>query len=238
MRKTTTTIALAIAAWMAGAAIALDAPKEVGIYEPVLVKHAEGASVQILPWGTQVPSYLPEQHIKRFETHTVFCAKPGAYLVVGDGDLAIVLIKGESPGPGPGPNPGPGPEPEPGPEPNPGPEPEPGPDPDIPPDEFGNVGRIARQALKEVSAQDRSRYQAKIKETYARIGKVLRDPRNGVLSLNDARRYTQEQFELVFAGANKGTWEAWAKRMNEHAANVSFTRRNYAGFCDAIAAGL
>lgn len=213
---------------------ALDAPAEVKIYEPVLVTHESGTKVQILPWGTAVPSYLDERHIIRSEAQTVFAAPPGAYLVVGDGALAIVLVQGGGPAP-PGPNPGPGPTPPPGP----GPDPDPAPSPDeVPGDDFGNVGRLARSTLSVVNQEDRQRYQPKIKETYEKVAKVIRDPRNGVLTLNEAQDLLQREFRKVFEGSPRGTWDEWARVLNEHSRAQEITRLRFADYLDAIARGL
>lgn len=110
-------------------------------YQPIHIKHEPGVTVQVLPWGTSTPSFLAEIQIVRGDTYTVWCAKPGFYLLnSGTGHLRIVEIKGEV-------------EPEPDPdEPD---EPDnPEPDPDIPEDEFDNVGRRANVWVKDQPQND------------------------------------------------------------------------------------
>lgn len=94
-------------------------------YVPIDVSHEAGAIVQVIPWGTKVPSMLDAAHFKRpTEEVTIFCAPPGYYMLASSGQIRFLQIKGKAPEPDPGPDPDPDPEP--------GPDPEPEPDPDVP----------------------------------------------------------------------------------------------------------
>ncbi len=53
---------------------------------------------RVLLWGGDVPQFLSETRIKReWPNHTVFAAPPGAYVVFGDGGMAVVIIGGTPP---------------------------------------------------------------------------------------------------------------------------------------------
>lgn len=70
-------------------------------YQPIVVNHPNGATVQVLPWGSDVPSFLPSKFIvSATPAKTVWCGPPGYYLLNAAGILKIVQIKGEV-----GPNP-------------------------------------------------------------------------------------------------------------------------------------
>ena len=217
---------------LASGASALDVPSVVQVYEPVLINHEPGTKVQVLPWGLAVPEYLDERHIVRFEKATVFSARPGAYLVVGDGQLAIVVIRDASP-PGPSPPNPPGPQPPAPPGPNP-----PSPDDTVPPDRFKDIGRLARSSLSLVTAEDRAKHQTAIKAVYIRTAEVMRSPRNGVLTLNDGLAFLQDEFAKVFGASGKGSWDAWARVLNDHIAKQDVDRKGLPDLCDAIAKGL
>lgn len=133
------------------AAQGLEVQPSAKMFEPIVVTHETGTTIQILPWGTVLPKFLDEKNIKRFEDHTVWCAPPGAYLVNGGGDLKIVIIEGNVPTP---PEPGPLP---PGPNPPP-PPPGPGPSPKVPEDRFDNLGRRIDEAAAKANVQVDKRF--------------------------------------------------------------------------------
>lgn len=97
----------------------VDAPSIGKRDQPIRINHPAGAKVQAIYVAGGVWSYLAEGHFQRFDTHTVFAAPPGDYLITtGDSRILKVVDGG---GPQPNPPPGPGPEPPPGPEPKPEP---------------------------------------------------------------------------------------------------------------------
>lgn len=223
--------------WLASVASgqSLQLPDKVQIYEPIVVQHESGMRVQVLPWGTSVPSFLDERYVKRFDTHTVFAAPPGAYLVAVRGELAIVIIEGAGPTPPPGPTP-PGPTP-PGPQP-PGPTPPPGPQPDVPADEFNNVGRFVRQQLASLSQEDRQRYQQQVRDAYLNTVATANKPTTTLITLNDVSNYLQMELNKVFASGRPEGWQKLGDALRTHLATVTVTRLEFPALCQAIAEGL
>lgn len=87
--------------------VSAQVPFEYGEYTPIKVEHQVGVKVQILPWGTEFPSSLPERHFLRNADYTIWCAPPGQYAVnVGTDEWRLVDIV-EGPGSNPKPPPGP-----------------------------------------------------------------------------------------------------------------------------------
>lgn len=221
--------------WLASLASgqSLQLPGKVQIYEPVVIEHDAGMRVQVLPWGTAVPSFLDERYVKRFDTHTVFAAPPGAYLVAVRGELAIVIIEGAGPTPPPGPQP-PGPQP-PGPTP---PTPPPGPQPDVPADEFANVGRFVRQQLSLLTQEDRQRYQQQVRDAYLNTVAAANKPTTTLITLNDVSNYLQMELNKVFSSGRPDGWQKLGDALRTHLANVTITRLEFPDLCQAIAEGL
>lgn len=221
--------------WLASFASgqSLQLPDKVQVYEPVVVEHEAGMRVQVLPWGTAVPSFLDERYVKRFDTHTVFAAPPGAYLVAVRGELAIVIIEGAGPTPPPGPTP-PGPQP-PGPTP---PTPPPGPSPDVPSDEFNNVGRFARTSLSLLSQEERQRYQQQVRTAYLNTVEAINKPTTTLITLNDVSNYLQMELNKVFPSGRPDGWKKWGDALKTHLSSVTVTRLEFPALCQAIAEGL
>lgn len=213
----------------------IDVPPKVSLYEPVVITHTEGAKIQILPWGTATPQFLDESRIKRFKDHTVFGAPAGAYLVSGDGQIAIVIIEGVGPKP-PGPLP---PDPNP-PGPDPGPNP---PQPDgrdcskVPEDRFGNIGKLACQSMSLVSQEDSQRYTPLVREAYLKTAEAMKNPSSGVLSLDDGTKFLADRLKEVFP-AGPQSWSKWAEKMNAHIKTQTITRIDFGPMCASIAEGL
>ena len=223
---------LVSAGWLAGQDLKL--PDRVGAYEPIVVEHEAGARVQVLPWGTSVPSFLDEKHIKRFADHTVFAAPPGAYLVAAKGELAIVIIEGSAPvPPGPGPQP-PGPNP-----PGPGPTPPtpPGPQPDVPTDEFNNIGQLANKTLSVLTQEERQRYLEPVRAAYEKTAAKMADT-SAALTLNDGLNYLQMELGAAFPSGRTEGWRKWGQIVNDHVAKQQIDRQKFGPLCSAIAKGL
>jgi hypothetical protein len=91
---------------------------------PVRVNHPAGAKIQAIyanvVAGTVTWVYLPEEHFDRGETHTVFAAPPGDYLLTSGDSTILKIVQGGDSIPEPPP-----PKPEPKPEPKPDPKPAP-----------------------------------------------------------------------------------------------------------------
>lgn len=213
-------------------ATALDVPSLVKDREPVVVKHEPGTQIQIVPWGLTTPGFHDETFIKRFEDHTVFGARPGIYLVAGDGVLAWVVI-GDDPSP---PVPGPDPVP-PGPGPAPGPDPEPATDCDnVPEDAYGNLGKATCQALKNVVEADKP-LKDSIRTVYLDVAAKMNNPgESGLRSLNDGINYLrQEMGKVVRSGTS---WDVWAKDVQTKIDSQEIGRSDLASVCIAISEGL
>lgn len=210
----------------------IEVPQKVNLYEPVVIKHNEGSKVQVLPWGTPTPQFLDESLIKRFKDHTVFGAPAGAYLVSGDGELAIVIIEGKTPIPVP-PNPNP-----PNPEPNPNPTPPEVRDcSSVPTDRFGNIGKLACQSLSVVSQEDNQRYRLLVRDAYIKTAEAMKNPSSGVLSLDDGTKYLSTQLNSIFPDGPQ-SWSKWAEKMNAHMKTQTITRIDFGPMCVSIAEGL
>jgi len=177
MRNPVTYLALLVVLCLSSAVFAIDVQSTANPYEPIVVQHETGTKIQILPWGTKVPEFLDQKHIKIFESHTVFCAPPGSYLVSGDGDLKIVIIQGKTPTP-------PDDEDE---EEDETPDPDPEPTPNVPTDRFDNLGQRIDAKANELNVQrdTRTRLSLCFRETALALEKreilLVQDAANKIL---------------------------------------------------------
>ena len=214
---------------MSVTSFSIEVPQKVNLYEPVVIQHNEGSKVQILPWGTPTPQFLDESLIKRFKDHTVFGAPAGAYLVSGDGELAIVIIEGKNTPPTP---------PTPNPTPNPNPNPPDARDcSNVLEDRFGNIGKLACQSLVLVTQEDNQRYRQLVREAYLKTAEAMKDPSSGVISLDDGTKYLSDQLNNVFPNGPQ-SWSKWADKMNSHMKTQTITRIDFGPMCVSIAEGL
>lgn len=196
------------------AAFAVEVPERAKEHQPILAKHQCDTKIQIVPWGTPLPTFLDEAHIHRFADHTVFAGPPGAYMVMGDGQIAFVIVEAVKP-----------PEP---PKPDPDTPTPPGPSPDVPADPFDNLGqRVATWAAGlEGRGSAAAVYRAAAKSLRENPSKTIDDTGADVVKgLNEAINYAS--YATLRAHINADLQARWP-----------LSRGLMADYYDAIAAGL